>query len=90
MPNIKSAIKRVNTNDKRRALNASQKSALRTAVKSADNALANNEVEAANAAIQLASQKLDKAVTKGLVHKNAAARKKSRLAKKLNALNAQA
>ncbi|HEY2493691.1 MAG TPA: 30S ribosomal protein S20 [Paenibacillus sp.] len=90
MPNIKSAIKRVKTNDKRRALNASQKSALRTAVKAADNALVNNEVEAANAAIQTASQKLDKAVTKGLIHKNAAARKKSRLAKKLNALNAQA
>lgn len=90
MPNIKSAIKRVKTNDKRRALNASQKSALRTVVKTADNALANNEVEAANAAIQKASQKLDKAVTKGLIHKNAAARKKSRLAKKLNALNAQA
>ncbi|AJS57659.1 30S ribosomal protein S20 [Paenibacillus sp. IHBB 10380] len=90
MPNIKSAIKRVKTNDKRRALNASQKSALRTAVKAADNALVNNEVEAANAAIQTASQKLDKAVTKGLIHKNAAARKKSRLAKKLNALSAQA
>ncbi|MDU2243462.1 MAG: 30S ribosomal protein S20, partial [Paenibacillus sp.] len=40
MPNIKSAIKRVKTSDKRRALNASQKSALRTAVKTADTALA--------------------------------------------------
>lgn len=90
MPNIKSAIKRVKTNEKRRALNASQKSALRTAVKAADSALVNNEVEAANAAIQTASQKLDKAVTKGLIHRNAAARKKSRLAKKLNALNVQA
>ncbi|MHA0855747.1 30S ribosomal protein S20 [Paenibacillus sp. CMAA1364] len=90
MPNIKSAIKRVKANDKRHALNASQKSALRTAVKAADNALVNNEVEGANTAIQFASKKLDKAVTKGLIHKNAAARKKSRLAKKLNALNAQA
>lgn len=90
MPNIKSAIKRVKTNDKRRALNASQKSALRTAVKTADTALANNEVEAAKAAFVAATKKLDKAVTKGLIHKNAAARKKSRLAKKLNALQAQA
>ncbi|PQP85262.1 30S ribosomal protein S20 [Paenibacillus sp. PCH8] len=90
MPNIKSAIKRVKTNDKRRALNASQKSALRTAVKAADAALVSNEVDTAKAAIQAASKKLDKAVTKGLVHKNAAARKKSRLAKKLNALSAQA
>lgn len=81
MPNIKSAVKRVKTSDKRRALNASQKSALRTAVKAADAALVSNEVDTAKAAIQAASKKLDKAVTKGLVHKNAAARKKSRLAK---------
>ncbi|SEK92676.1 30S ribosomal protein S20 [Paenibacillus sp. OK003] len=90
MPNIKSAVKRVKTSEKRRALNASQKSALRTAVKAADAALVSNEVDTAKAAIQAASKKLDKAVTKGLVHKNAAARKKSRLAKKLNALSAQA
>ncbi|MGZ9584980.1 30S ribosomal protein S20 [Paenibacillus marinisediminis] len=90
MPNIKSAIKRVKTNDKRRMLNASQKSALRTAVKAADAALANNEVATAPAAVALASKKLDKAVTKGLIHKNAAARKKSRLVTKLNALLAQA
>ncbi|MNM97126.1 30S ribosomal protein S20 [compost metagenome] len=90
MPNIKSAIKRVKTNDKRRTLNASQKSALRTAVKAADVALANNEVDTAKATFAVASQKLDKAVTKGLIHKNAAARKKSRLAKKLNALTSQA
>lgn len=90
MPNIKSAVKRVKTNEKRRLLNASQKSALRTAVKAAGTALANNEVGTAKAAVALASKKLDKAVTKGLVHKNAAARKKSRLATKLNALLAQA
>ncbi|MCM3635477.1 MULTISPECIES: 30S ribosomal protein S20 [Paenibacillus] len=90
MPNIKSAIKRVKTNEKRRALNASQRSALRTAVKTADQAIAGADVEAAKAALITASKKLDKAVTKGLIHKNAAARKKSRLAKRLNALSAQA
>lgn len=90
MPNIKSAIKRVKTNDKRRALNASQKSALRSAVKVADQSLVGTDVEAAKVAIATASKKLDKAVTKGLIHKNAAARKKSRLAKKLNALASQA
>lgn len=90
MPNIKSAVKRVKTNDKRRLLNASQKSALRTAVKAADAALANSEADNAKGAVALASKKLDKAVTKGLIHKNAAARKKSRLAQKLNALLAQA
>ncbi|MEK3881647.1 30S ribosomal protein S20 [Paenibacillus sp. PL2-23] len=90
MPNIKSAIKRVKTSEKRRALNASQKSALRSAVKTADQAIAGTDVEAAKAALITASKKLDKAVTKGLIHKNAAARKKSRLAKRLNALSAQA
>ncbi|MFF2481611.1 30S ribosomal protein S20 [Paenibacillus sp. NPDC058071] len=90
MPNIKSAIKRVKTSEKRRALNASQKSALRTAVKSADQAIAGTDVDAAKAALVAATKKLDKAVTKGLIHKNAAARKKSRLAKRLNALSAQA
>ncbi|GBG12221.1 30S ribosomal protein S20 [Paenibacillus sp. MY03] len=90
MPNIKSAIKRVKTNEKRRALNASQKSALRSAVKSADQAIAGTDVDAAKAALLVATKKLDKAVTKGLIHKNAAARKKSRLAKRLNSLSAQA
>ncbi|MFD2880092.1 30S ribosomal protein S20 [Paenibacillus rhizoplanae] len=92
MPNIKSAVKRVKTIEKRRALNASQKSALRTAVKTADVALTGTEVETAHAAFQVASKKkLDKAVSKGLVHKKMRLpAKKSRLAKKLNALKAQA
>ncbi|ALS21274.1 MULTISPECIES: 30S ribosomal protein S20 [Paenibacillus] len=90
MPNIKSAIKRVKVSEKRRLRNASHKSALRTAVKSFETAAASNNVETAKAALIAASKKLDKAVTKGLIHKNAAARKKSRLAKKFNALSAQA
>ncbi|MCS7458518.1 30S ribosomal protein S20 [Paenibacillus doosanensis] len=90
MPNIKSAIKRVKVSEKRRLRNASHKSALRTAVKSFETAAASNNVETAQAALIAASKKLDKAATKGLIHKNAAARKKSRLAKKLNAISAQA
>ncbi|WP_040948322.1 30S ribosomal protein S20 [Gorillibacterium massiliense] len=90
MPNIKSAIKRVKTNDARRLRNASQKSALRTAVKSFEVAAEGQNVETAKAALIQASKKLDKAVTKGLIHKNTANRKKSRLAKKLNALSTQA
>lgn len=86
MPNIKSAIKRVKTSEKRRLRNASQKSALRTAVKTAESALHNN-VDSAKDALLVATKKLDKAVTKGLIHKNTANRKKSRLAKKLNALS---
>ncbi|MFD0692859.1 30S ribosomal protein S20 [Paenibacillus sp. GCM10027628] len=89
MPNIKSAIKRVKVSEKRRLRNASQKSALRTAVKAFETAASNN-VETAKEALINASKKLDKAASKGLIHKNAANRKKSRLAKKLNALTAQA
>ncbi|WP_110926928.1 30S ribosomal protein S20 [Bacillus massiliglaciei] len=88
MPNIKSAIKRVKTNDKNRVHNATVKSTMRTTVKNAEVALAGDNVEAAKAALQTAAVKLDKAASKGLIHKNAAARKKSRLAKRLNALNA--
>lgn len=90
MPNIKSAIKRVKVSEKRRLRNASQKSALRTAVKAFESAVAANNVESAKVALIAASKKLDKAVTKGLIHKNAANRKKSRLAKKLNELVAKA
>lgn len=83
MPNIKSAIKRVKVSEKRRLRNASQKSALRTAVKAFETAVSPE-------GLINASKKLDKAASKGLIHKNAANRKKSRLAKKLNALTAQA
>ncbi len=69
MPNIKSAIKRVKVSEKRRLRNASQKSALRTAVKSFETAAAGNDVETAKAALIAASKKLDKAATKGLIHK---------------------
>lgn len=88
MPNIKSAIKRVKVNDQNRAHNATMKSAMRTTVKNAEVALAGGNAEAAKEALLTASKNLDKAASKGLIHKNAAARKKSRLAKKLNSLNA--
>ena len=90
MPNIKSAIKRVKTSEKRRALNASQKSALRTSVKSFEVAVASQDADLAKNALSAAVKKLDMAASKGLIHKNAASRKKSRLTKKLNALVATA
>lgn len=86
MANIKSAIKRAKTNEIRRARNASQKSAMRTAVKKFLAAVEQNDKEKATVLIKHATRSLDKAVTKGLIHKNAAARKKSRLVKKLNAM----
>ena len=88
MANIKSAIKRVKTNEKARAHNIAQKSAVRTNVKKAEAAIALNDATAANESIVAAVKGLDKAATKGLISKNAAARKKSRLMKKVNKLNA--
>lgn len=81
MPNIKTAIKRVKTNAKANVANTQAKSAMRTTVKKAENAVA-EKAENAQELLQAAYKSLDKAASKGLIHKNAAARKKSRLAKK--------
>ncbi|KAB2333931.1 30S ribosomal protein S20 [Cytobacillus gottheilii] len=86
MPNIKSAIKRVKTSEARNAANATAKSAMRTAVKKAEAAIVNNEANAQES-FAAAASKLNKAAAKGLIHKNAAARKQSRLMKKLNSVN---
>ena len=81
MPNIKSAIKRVKTAEKANIANSQAKSAMRTQVKKAEQAIAAG-AENAQELVVAASKALDKAASKGLIHKNAAARKKSRLAKK--------
>ena len=86
MPNIKSQVKRVKTNEKRRQFNASYKASMRTAIKIVEVAIENQNVEAAKEAYNTANKKLDKAVAKGICHKNFAARQKSRLSKKINAL----
>ncbi|RDU35446.1 30S ribosomal protein S20 [Neobacillus piezotolerans] len=86
MPNIKSAIKRVKTNQANNAQNTAVKSTMRTAVKKAEAAITVNDSTAAKEVFADAVSKLDKAASKGLIHKNAAARKKSRLAKKINSL----
>lgn len=88
MPNIKSAKKRVIIAEKKAARNASAKSSLRTSVKKAHAAISNYG-EATGTTVKEASVKLDKAVAKGLIHKNTAARKKSRLAKAMNAAAAK-
>ncbi|WP_044642343.1 30S ribosomal protein S20 [Risungbinella massiliensis] len=86
MANIKSAIKRAKTNEARRVHRAAQKSAMRTAVKKFLVAVEGQEKDQAAALLKEATRSLDKAVTKGLIHKNAAARKKSRLTSKLQAM----
>lgn len=82
MPNIKSAEKRVIVSAKKRALNMAQKSRLKTIVKRVEKALADNDPNV-NEYLRAAYKALDKAAAKGLIHKNAAARKKSRLSKKI-------
>ncbi|MCQ0022673.1 30S ribosomal protein S20 [Streptomyces somaliensis DSM 40738] len=86
MANIKSQIKRNKTNEKARLRNKAVKSSLKTAIRKAREAAASGDVEKASVAAREASRKLDKAVSKGVIHKNAAANKKSALASKLAAL----
>jgi small subunit ribosomal protein S20 len=86
MANIKSAIKRNRQNEKRRVRNAAVRSTVRTSVKGARAAIEGGQADQARAALLNTIQTLDKAVTKGVIHKNTAARKKSRLTRQLNAL----
>lgn len=83
MPNIKSAKKRVIVTKTKTARNKALKTNLKTVLKNAESAIAtnaDNKVEV----VRVALKKLDQSVSKGLIHKNKAARKKSQLAKKLN------
>lgn len=87
MPNIKSAKKRMRSNAKKADVNTLVTSSMRTAIKKFENVVkAENKEEASNA-LNIALQRIDKAVSSGLVHKNKAARLKSRLTKMKNGLN---
>ncbi len=88
MPNIKSAIKRVSVIEKKTRKNNMIKSGYRTAVRKFEEAVEAKDVENAEALFIQATKKIDMACTKGVIVKNNAARKKSRLAKKLNAVKA--
>jgi len=79
--NIKSQIKRIRTNEKARLRNKAVKSELKTYVRRVREAVAGGDTEKANEALTAASRKLDKAVSKGVIHANQAANKKSALAK---------
>ena len=82
MPNIKSAIKRVKVIEKKNLQNRIVKTKVKTAIKKFDTEVAQN-VANAGAQYSVTTSAIDKAVTKGVLHKNAANRKKARLAKKL-------
>ena len=86
MPNIKSAKKRVKVIETKTLQNKMHRSALKTEMKKYEAALASGDMEAAQAAYKSAVKKLDQAAAYGIIHKNAAAHKKSQFTKKLNAL----
>lgn len=86
MANIKSQIKRNRQNEKRRERNKAVRSELRTRTKRAVNATEQG-AEDREELVRLAVQRIDTAASKGVIHKNAADRRKSRLMKKLNAAN---
>ncbi|HSU48847.1 MAG TPA: 30S ribosomal protein S20 [Arthrobacter sp.] len=86
MANIKSQKKRILTNEKARLRNNAVKSELKTAIRAVNTAVDSADKEAATTALVTASRKLDKAVSKGVLHKNNAANRKSAISKKVNAL----
>ena len=83
MANIKSQMKRIKTNEKARQRNVAVKSALKTAVRRVRTAAEAGDAAAATAALQTASKALDKAASKGIIHKNQAANRKSAMAKRV-------
>ncbi len=86
MANIKSQIKRIRTNEKRRLRNKSVKSSVKTAIRKFREAAEAGDTERATELLRAASRQLDKAASKGVLHRNQAANKKSAMARKANAL----
>ena len=86
MANMKQQIKRYKNDNKKRAINNSYKSALKTAIKNVRAEVEAGNKEAAVAAYNVAASKLDASVSKGIHHKNYASRQKSKLAKLVNSI----
>lgn len=84
--NIKSQLKRIRTNEKARLRNKSIKSSLKTAVRRFREAVAAGEKDRALGELRVASRALDKAVSKGVIHRNQAANRKSAMARRANQL----
>ena len=84
MANTQSAVKRIRRSERRRKINQVHRSRARTYVKRTRMLIAAGQLEEAEAAAQQAVSSLDKAAQKGIIHKNTAARSKSRLLKRLN------
>lgn len=88
MPNTRSAAKRARQSERRRQRNQAVKSATRTAVRRTREALEAGDIQVAATRLRDAAAALDRAAKKGVIHPNQAARRKSRLARRLNALSA--
>lgn len=86
MANHKSALKRVRQNEKRNEINRSNRSKLRTSIKKVRVAVAAHDKKAGEEILLNTVSLIDKAVNKGIIHKNTAARHKSRLTKHVNAI----
>ncbi len=86
MANIQSAIKRNRQNEKRRLHNRVYRGGARTQIRSARVAISEGDKDTAAAEVKAAIRKLDVAAAKGIIHKNNAARRKSRLMKQLNSM----
>ncbi|MDI3472357.1 MAG: small subunit ribosomal protein [Thermotogaceae bacterium] len=86
MPNIKSAVKRVKTSEKRRVLNKFYRGRFKNLVKALNKAIEANEIERVKELYPKAVSAIDKAAKHGTIHKRQAARRKSRLASKVNKL----
>ena len=86
MANIKSQLKRIGTNKKAHDRNKAVKSELKTVIRLTKQAIAAGDKEKAGAALATAAKKLDKAASKGVIHKNQAANRKSAIAKQVAAL----
>lgn len=86
MPNIKSAAKRVRVTEKRTLRNRQVKATMRTAIRQYLQTLESGSREVAEASLRNAVSQIDRAASKGVIHKNQAARKKSRLSKRLASL----
>lgn len=87
MANIKSQIKRNRTNEKARERNRAVKSELKTYARNVRRAVNSGDKDAANTALQQAGRKLDKAASKGTIHRNQAAQRKSKLAQQVASLD---
>jgi len=86
LPNIKSSVRSVKTDAERRAKNFAVRSTVKTATRKTLEAINGKQADEAKTLLTTAVSTIDKAAKKGVIHKNAAARKKSRLMKKLNAM----